>query len=312
MNVQGLEHQLKWEHFKAARHGEDQQANAGHRHRAERTQEQASTDQSQTGSAWGVTRLLQEGHFQGSAEVQLQINFGNDLQQQTNRKSVAALENGTEEVSANLEEKLKELFGSSQISDALGEFATSISTALEQITADAKSGQTTSSSALNAIKSAFSDLVSDLQNALDASETETPQGDEVNSETEITAETATLTTDGTESAQVTAGAAEVEATSAEATEPTQDVEAEETGDENIVPSDFNSALNSLKTWLADHVSDMQKDIEAAQSFSGVSRHHGHRHGRGHAQSMAIYITMNFNAAQPTSTSDQAAAIDAMV
>lgn len=310
MNVQGLEHQLKWEHFKAARHGEDQQANAGHRHRAERTQEQASTDQSQTGSAWGVTRLLQEGHFQRSAEVQLQFNFGNDIQQHTNRKSVAALENGTEEVSANLEDKLKELFGSSKISDALGEFAASISTALEQITADAKSGQTTSSSALNAIKSAFSDLVSDLQNALGASETETPQGDKGNPETAITAETAALTEDETESAQVTAGAAEVEATSAEAAEQTQEVEAEETGDENIVPSDFNSALNSLKTWLADHVSDMQKDIEAAQSFPGISRHHGHR--RGHAQSMAIYITMNFNTAQPTPTSDQAAAIDAMV
>ena len=58
------------------------------------------------GEAKGVIRLLQVGHFKGVADLRLQINFGEQLQNATIQAATNSLEVGGHELISNLEEKV--------------------------------------------------------------------------------------------------------------------------------------------------------------------------------------------------------------
>lgn len=121
------------------------------------------------GRAEGVLRLLEEGHFNGVANVRLRINFFDELAARARSDAAAAATEGAAELSGTVAAKLGEVASGLELdaaaADALGsEFQTAVDESVAAFTSAEGSADT--AGLTDALKNAFNSLMVGLREML--------------------------------------------------------------------------------------------------------------------------------------------------
>jgi len=129
-----------------------------------------SEAQGETGSARGVIRLLESGHFKGVADVRLRINFFDELSARANASAVPVAQEGAGPLVDSVNGQVDELLGQLELDEETGntvaglrdEFDTAVQAAVEDATTDGRVDTTALADSLNTAFAAFSQQLHDL------------------------------------------------------------------------------------------------------------------------------------------------------
>lgn len=164
------------------------------------------------GDGRGVIRLLQEGHFNGVADLRLRINFFDELQRIAADDALETMEEGLRDLTAGLPDAIEGALGglieggelsADDVSARAGDFEG----AVNEILARARTGETSLKDAMQELRTAASGLVESLRDALMKPE-EAAVVDTEDGSTTITPDPATLGLAAPEASDVTAPPAE--------------------------------------------------------------------------------------------------------
>ena len=123
----------------------------------------------------GVVGLLQEGHFQGVADVRLRINFHEQLQLMMSQKSGEVLQTESRELMIELESKVQSVGEEFQVAEQAADLLTSFKEQTEGLLGTFEGGDD-SSSVIGGLRDAFADLLASLQTIAPADEAEADSG----------------------------------------------------------------------------------------------------------------------------------------
>lgn len=164
------------------------------------------------GDGWGVIRLLQEGHFNGVADLRLRINFFDELQRIAADDALKTMEEGLRDLAAGLPDAIEGalgglLEGGGLTADGVSARAGDFEGAVNEILAKARTGETSLKDAMQELRTAASGLVESLRDALMKPE-EAAVVDTEDGSTTITPDPDTLGLAAPEASDVTAPPAE--------------------------------------------------------------------------------------------------------
>jgi len=164
MNVPEITNQQAWSLF-TSRKGETRPDSSGPAAREAKQAEKADTTDDEEKSK-GVLALLQEGHFQGVADVRLRINFHDELQQLAAQNATETFSSGAAALSEQVVERVRQLADAYGSPDGLDTYAQTFAKAVGDATAAQESGSSEMDASLDAVRKAFASLMESLQGVL--------------------------------------------------------------------------------------------------------------------------------------------------
>lgn len=194
----------------------------------------------------GVVGLLQEGHFNGVADIRLRINFYDQLQLSAAEKSGETLATGSQELVTELESKVAEFGGEFGIGgEAVEEMMTAFKEEAEGLIGGIADGEFDPAAVLGGLGTAFEDLITALQDFAPA-----PEGEDSGVDTPAAAEESAV--------------AEVDTATGDDPGLVTDTE----------PSAFTVALQSLQDWFAAEIETLEKPVGDMQALPDLSEPRG--------------------------------------
>ncbi|OGR16417.1 MAG: hypothetical protein A2X81_11835 [Desulfobacterales bacterium GWB2_56_26] len=199
----------------------------------------------------GVIGLLQEGHFQGVADVRLRINFHEQLQLMVSQKSGEVLQTESRELMLELESKVQSVGEEFQVTDQVADLLTSFKEEAEGLLGTSDAGSD-SSSVIGGLRDAFAGFLASLQSIATADDAEADSG--------------------------VAGAAAVAGTGASITEDGAPVNLEASETEGPAttpaPDGFTLAVQKLQEWFETEIAALEKTVNDLQVLPDPSEPRG--------------------------------------
>ena len=189
----------------------------------------------------GVVRLLQEGHFQGVADVRLRINFHEELQQAASRQAEAAWASNTQDFMASLTKEVNDTMAGFADAGAIDPLLESFAEAAAPFLNGGTDGPFDLTAALAGLSEAFNDLFSDL-NALDPAKT--------------AAAPAIADTEAATASDIAVPESEPEVAAADAPPAAPPTAESGTSDKPAAPT-FAEAIAKLQQWFDQETAKMQ-------------------------------------------------------
>lgn len=193
----------------------------------------------------GVVGLLQEGHFNGVADIRLRINFYDQLQLSAAEKSGETLATGSQELVTDLETRVQDFGGDFGIADDVADPMTAFKEVADGLIGGIEDGEFDAAAVLEGLGSAFDDLISALQQFAPV-----PEGEDSGVDTSIAAEESAV--------------AEVDTANGDDAGLVTDAE----------PSEFTVALQSLQDWFAAELETLEKPVSDLQALPDLSEPRG--------------------------------------
>lgn len=200
----------------------------------------------------GVVGLLQEGHFQGVADVRLRINFHEQLQLMMSQKSGEVLQTESRELMIELESKIQSVGEEFQVADQVADLLTSFKEEAEGLLGSSEGGGD-SLSVIGGLRDAFAGFFISLQSILPADDAEADSGSA--GEAAVAGTEAPVSENG---AQVS----DPEVTEADGSTTTTE------------PAGFTVALQNLKEWFETEVAALEKTVNDLQILPEPVESHG--------------------------------------
>ena len=264
----------------------------------------------------GVVRLLQEGHFKGVANVRLNINFYDELQQVSRNAGLAVMESGVRELTAGLQgtvdKALEGLADDLRPDPATVEgLVSGFTGAAEDLLDAVRQGKMGFDAALAALGEELDALADGLAGEAPALKAVTLQ-DTLDGTTTITPSPATQGATGPADAENPEGTLPVaNAAVGEATPGGEELSLEEAGD--ITPGDaytLEDAVAKLKAGFADLLSGLKTEV-SGQLHEPVFEAPANR-GSAFAKFLEIYSRLGAEPQANPEAEATVAALDAQV
>ncbi|EKD39015.1 MAG: hypothetical protein ACD_75C00533G0008 [uncultured bacterium] len=194
----------------------------------------------------GVVGLVQEGHFNGVADIRLRINFYDQLQLSAAENSGETLATGSQELVTDLESKIQEFGGTFAIADQeVEDMLTAFKEEADGLIGGIEDGEFDASAVLGGLGTAFEELVTSLQQPVPA-----PAEEGSGVDTSIVAEESPV--------------AEVDTANGDDAGLVTDTE----------PSELTVALQSLRDWFATEIETLEKSVDDLQALPDFSEPRG--------------------------------------
>ena len=199
----------------------------------------------------GVIGLLQEGHFQGVADVRLRINFHEQLQLMVSQKSGEVLQTESRELMLELESKVQSVGEEFQVTDQVADLLASFKDEAEGLIDTSEAGRD-SSSVIGGLRDAFTGFLTSLQSIAAADDAGADSG--VAGEAAVAGTEASVTENGV---QVNPEASETEGSAT-----------------TTAPDGFTLALQKLQEWFETEIAALEKTVNDLQVLPDPSEPRG--------------------------------------